>query len=67
MGTDESDILSIKGGSLDMIHRINPVGHIWTDSALEWIKQGNLHGCIYTHQPVSFGDLIAKFVPPVLD
>ena len=50
-----------------MIHRINPVGHIWTDSALEWIKQVNLQGYIYTHQPVSFGDMIAKFAPPVLD
>ena len=66
-GTDESDISSIKGGSLDTIHRINPIGHIWTDSALEWIKQVNLQGYIYTHQPVSFGDMIAKFVPPVLD
>ena len=50
-----------------MIHRTNPVGHIWTDSALEWIKQVNLQGYIYTHQRVSFGDMIAKFVPPVLD
>lgn len=50
-----------------MIHRTNPVGHIWTDSALEWIKQVNLQGYIYTHQPFSFGDMIAKFVPPVLD
>ena len=66
-GTDESDILSIKGGSLDVIHRINPVGHIWTDSALEWIKHENLQGFIYTHQPDSFDDMIAKFVPPVLD
>ena len=65
-GTDESDILSIKGGSLDMKHRINPVGHIWTDSALEWIKQGNLKGFIYTQQPDSFDEMIAKFVPPVL-
>ena len=66
-GTDESDILSIKGGSLDMIHRINPVGNIWTHSALEWIKRGNLQGFIYTHQPDSFDDMIAKFEPPVLD
>ena len=66
-GTDESDILSIKGGSLDEIHRINPVGHIWTDSALEWIKGENLKGFIYTRQPDSFDDMIAKFAPPVMD
>jgi len=50
-----------------VIHRINPVGHIWTDSALEWIKHENLLGFNYTHQPKSFDDMIAKFVPPVLD
>ncbi|MCH1387098.1 MAG: hypothetical protein L7V34_05605 [Rhodobacteraceae bacterium] len=50
-----------------MMHRISPVGHIWTDSALEWIKRGNLQGFIYTHQPDSFDDMIAKFVPPMLD
>ena len=66
-GTDENDILSLKSGSLDEIHRINPVGHIWTDSALEGIKQGNLQGLIYTHQPDSFDDMIAKFAPPMLD
>jgi hypothetical protein len=66
-GTNESDILSIKGGSLDAIYRINPIGHIWTDSALEWIKQGNLRGFIYTQQPDSFDDMIAKFVSPVID
>ena len=66
-GTDESDILSIKGGSLDVIHRINPVGHIWTYGALEWIKHESLLGFTYTHQPDSFDDMIAKFVPPVLD
>ena len=66
-GTDESDILSIKGGSLDEIHRIKPVGHIWTDSALEWIKHENLQGLIYTHQPDDFDDMIAKFEPPVVD
>ena len=66
-GTYESDILSLKGGSLDEIHRIKPVGHIWTDSALEWIKHENLQGLIYTHQPDSFDDMIAKFEPPVLD
>ena len=27
-GTDDGDILSIKDGSLDEIHRIKPVGHI---------------------------------------
>jgi hypothetical protein len=50
-----------------MMHRISPVGHIWTDSALEWIKRGNLQGFIYTHQPDSFEDMIAKFVPSMLD
>ena len=66
-GTDESDILIIKGGSLGEIDRIKPVGHIWTDSALEWINHESLQGFIYTHQPDSFDDMIAKFEPPVLD
>jgi len=52
---------------LDEIQRIKPVGHIWTDSALEWIKHENLQGLIYTHQPDDFDDMIAKFEPPVLD
>jgi hypothetical protein len=50
-----------------VIHRISPVGHIWTDSALEWINHESLQGFIYTHQPDSFDDMIAKFEPPVLD
>jgi len=65
--TDDSDILSIKGGSLDLIHRINPAGHIWTSSTLEWIKQGNLHDLIHTQQPDRFCDMIAKFKPPTWD
>ncbi len=66
-GTYEIDILSLKGGSLDEIHRIKPVGHIWTDSALEWINHESLQRFIYTHQPDSFDDMIAKFAPPMLD
>jgi len=64
-GTDDTAILSVKGGSLDAIHLIKPSGHIWMDSALDWVRQCDLNGLIYPQQPDSFDELIARFQPPV--
>ena len=45
-GTDSTS--SIKAGTLDDKVWLKPVGHIWVDSAQEWLK---LDGLIYGKQP----------------
>lgn len=39
---------SVKAGSLDETGWLQPVGHIWTDSAQDWVK---LDGLCYARQP----------------
>ena len=45
-GTDSGS--SIKAGTLDIKEWLEPVGHIWTDSAQKWLK---LDGLTYGKQP----------------
>ncbi len=40
--------ISIKAGSLDRRDWLKPVGHIWTDSAQNWVP---LDGLVYGKQP----------------
>jgi len=59
--SEESDILSVKGGALDDIRNIKPVAHIWIRSALDWSisKLDNLP--CYETEPNSFAELIRLF------
>lgn len=37
--SEPDELLSVKGGSLDSIHEINPVSHIWLGSAQPWVRK----------------------------
>lgn len=51
---------TIKGGVLDGIATLTPVGHIWTRSALPWV-QARLDGLLYEGQPSDYDALIAAW------
>lgn len=56
-GTDSGS--SVKAGTLDDKIWLRPVGHIWTDSAHNWMK---LDGLVYGKQPTdNYQALIAAF------
>ncbi|MEM7195088.1 MAG: GFA family protein [Pseudomonadota bacterium] len=59
--TDQQDILSVKGGSLDNRSGINPAGHIWTRSALSWMRDSLVESTSYDTEPEDFEVLIRLF------
>jgi len=56
----QSDIMSIKPGTLDDTSWLKPAGHIWTRSMQPWVllEPGALQ---YEENPDSFSDLIAAW------
>jgi len=48
---------SIKAGTLDDKTWLHPVGHIWTDSAQQWLK---LDGLLYAKQPDDTYEALSK-------
>ena len=52
--------MNIKGGTLDPGFLPAPVGHIWTDSALDWMVLPDNELC-YAGQPKDYEALIAAF------
>ena len=59
--SDEEGILSVKGGSLDEIHTLSPIAHIWTRSAQPWILQLIAEEVCYETEPENFDHLVAQF------
>lgn len=55
---DQSQTLSVKGGSLDSIRDIAPVAHIWTSSAQPWIRQRLNNEHCYETEPQNFEVLV---------
>ena len=51
---------TIKGGVLDAIAELPPVGHIWIASALPWVRP-HLNGVLYERQPPNYDALIAAW------
>ncbi|WP_108883544.1 GFA family protein [Anderseniella sp. Alg231-50] len=58
---DQSDTLSVKGGSLDKIHEIDPVAHIWTRSAQPWVLRLIDGELCHETEPENFDHLVARF------
>lgn len=56
----QSEIVSIKPGTLDDISWLNPVGHIWTKSMQPWVRLDPESLC-YEENPDSFSDLISAW------
>lgn len=57
----QSEVMSIKPGTLNDTAWLKPAGHIWKKSAQPWVF-GNLKGLLYEENPESFSDLISAWV-----
>ena len=58
---DQSETLSVKGGSLDNIRGITPVAHIWTRSAQPWILNHLNDEFCHETEPDTFDTLVDQF------
>lgn len=57
----QSEVLSIKPGTLNDTTWLKPAAHIWTKSAQAWaLKDAN--GLLYEENPESFSDLISAWM-----
>jgi hypothetical protein len=60
--SDDPGIYSLKGGSLDDISSLSPVGHIWTLSKLPWVDLACLPGdLVFETEPPSFQPLLDRW------
>lgn len=58
--TDQPEIISIKPGTLDDVQQLEPVGHIWTQSAQTWVAVDD--ACLaYPENPDTFAEMIARW------
>lgn len=58
---DAPETFSVKGGSLDQIREITPIGHIWTRSAQPWVRKLLNGDWCHDTEPDSFDVLIDLF------
>lgn len=58
---DQSDTLSVKGGSLDKIGEIPPIAHIWTRSAQPWVLPLIGDAICHETEPENFDHLVAQY------
>lgn len=58
---DQSDTLSVKGGSLDGIRDVPPIAHIWTRSAQPWVLRLLDEKLCHETEPESFDSLAAQY------
>ncbi len=58
---DQSDTLSVKGGSLDKIREITPIAHIWTRSAQPWVLPLIGDAICHKTEPETFDHLVDAF------
>lgn len=56
----QSEMMSIKPGTLNDTRWLQPAGHIWTRSAQPWIRL-DPHSLAYEGNPDSFSELIAAW------
>lgn len=56
----QSEVLSIKPGTLNDTTWLKPAAHIWTKSAQPWVL-GEVSGLLYEENPESFSDLISAW------
>ncbi|MCP4433794.1 MAG: GFA family protein [Gammaproteobacteria bacterium] len=54
----DREIISLKAGSLDDKSILQPVAHIWTKRAYEWLGLGNKGVICCTEQPVQFDEIL---------
>ena len=53
--SDDPEIFSLKGGSLDDLSGLTPVGHIWVRSKQPWVDLAGLPGdLVFEKEPPSF-------------
>ena len=53
--SDDPDIVSLKGGSLDDLSGLTPVGHIWVRSKQPWVDLTGLTGdLVFETEPADF-------------
>lgn len=58
----DSEVLSLKAGSLDDTSGLRPVGHIWTRSRQPWVDTGDVPAeFVYAREPESFQPLIERW------
>ena len=57
---DDSELVSLKAGSLDDTSALEPVGHIWTSRAQSWLSFA-AHALLYGGQPDHYDDLAATW------
>ena len=52
---DDPEIFSLKGGSLDDLSGLTPVGHIWVRSKQPWVNLAGLPGdLVFETEPADF-------------
>ncbi len=61
---EKFEIISVKGGTLDDIQRIRPIAHIWTRSALPWVRKNLVSEQCFDTVPQSFEALERQFQTP---
>ena len=54
----DSSIISLKAGSLDEKSLLQPVAHIWTKRAHDWLGLENRGVICFTQQPENFDEII---------
>ena len=58
---DDTDTLSVKGGTLDRISELKPAAHIWIRSAQPWVKQNLLQQLTFEEEPDTFDQIIQTY------
>jgi hypothetical protein len=56
----QNDIMSIKPGTLETTHELQPIAHIWTSSAQRWVQVPD-SALAYPENPPSFDELFAAW------
>lgn len=56
----QPEILSIKPGTLDTLHGLEPIAHIWTSSAQPWVHLAD-NLLRYPQNPPGFGEIFAAW------
>lgn len=57
----DSDVYSIKGGSLDDAGKLQPIGHIWLRSSPKWISSQFTGRFCFLTEPESFDDMVKAY------
>ena len=58
---DDSDVFSIKGGTLDDARHLQPIGHIWLRSSPKWIANQFSGEFCFSKEPESFDGMVKAY------